>query len=148
MDKIGKLKLLGPGVALAAIGCLCLYFSASLGAFIASGITMMAGYLVSMAVLGATVRDETPRDNVGLFQGVRMVFAVLIPMIVGPLVSQAFFEKATLDPTNPSLNGLKPTNMMFLVALAFFAVSIAPIIWLLLTKKAFAKKPVEDPLVK
>jgi hypothetical protein len=69
-------------------------------------------------------------------------------MIVGPLISQAFFEKAAFDPQNPSLNGLKPTNTMFLVALAFFAVSIAPIIWLLLTKKAFAKKPAEDPLVK
>ncbi len=143
MDKIGKLKLLIPGVLVAAIGCLCLFFSSGLGSFIASGIVMMSGYLVATAVLGATVRDETPRDDVGLFQGVRMVFAVLVPMVAGPLISQAFFTKGTLDQSHPDLQGLIPNANMFLVSLVFFAVSIFPIAWLLAVKKPFAKKPKE-----
>ena len=44
----------------------------------------LIGYLVLTIQFGATVRDNIPQDKVGLFQGIRMIFVVLIPMIVGP----------------------------------------------------------------
>ena len=37
-------------------------------------------------MLNSTVRDYTPEDKTGLFQGIRMIFFVLIPMIVGPSI--------------------------------------------------------------
>lgn len=138
MDKVGRLKFLLPGVIVAAGGALGLYFASSISGFVIAGLFMMSGYLVSTAVLGATVRDETPRDNVGLFQGVRMFFAVLLPMIISPLISQAFFvRQSSVDPNNPSLNGLVPTNAMFLVSLAFFVISLIPIFWLLFSEGTF-----------
>ena len=38
-------------------------------------------------VFGAKVRDYTPPDRVGLFQGVRMVFNIMIPMCIGPVIT-------------------------------------------------------------
>jgi MFS family permease len=35
------------------------------------------------------VRDYTPEGEVGKLQGVRMVFSVLIPMLIGPLIGNA-----------------------------------------------------------
>ena len=88
---------------------------------------LITGYLLCTAVLSASIRDRTPEKDVGLFQGVRMVFAVLLPMIIGPLLSQSFFPVTSYnDPTNANLGGKTPSNVMFLVTLAFFLLSIIP----------------------
>ena len=45
--------------------------------------------LVVSALCGSTVRDLTPTNAVGKLQGVRMVFGVLIPMLIGPMIGNA-----------------------------------------------------------
>ena len=47
---------------------------------------MITGYIFVSALSGAIVRDNTPPESAGKLQGVRMVFSVLIPMIVGPMI--------------------------------------------------------------
>ncbi len=142
MDKIGKTKLLLPALGLAAVGFIGVYFSRVSWALIISGILMMGGYLIGTAVLGAILRDETPQQQVGLFQGVRMIFAVMLPMIIGSSVSSAIM-KATggteLDEFGATV--AIPTQTMFLVALGFLLIAVAPSIWLVLRKR---KKPAEE----
>lgn len=140
MDKIGKLKLLLPALGLTAIGFLAMYFSHALWAYMVSGVIMMGGYLISTAVLGAVVRDETPKEEVGLFQGIRMVFVVLIPFAIGTPLTGWVFSLTGITYTDSYGNtAAAPTAIMFLVALAFIAVALAPSIWLLLSKKKEAK---------
>ena len=50
---------------------------------------MITGYIFVSALCGALVRDATPEDNVGKLQGVRMIFSVLIPMLIGPMIGNA-----------------------------------------------------------
>jgi MFS family permease len=52
-----------------------------------AGILLMTGNLALGALFASTVRDLTPMDKIGLFQGVRMIFWVLIPMVIGPLIT-------------------------------------------------------------
>lgn len=52
-----------------------------------AGVLLMASNLALGAVFASTARDLTPPDKVGLFQGVRMVFWVLLPMVIGPLIT-------------------------------------------------------------
>lgn len=148
MDRIGKNKLLLPGVAVAGVGLFLFFFGEDVGStwyIIAAGIVMMAGYLIGTAVLGAIVRDETPKEEVGLFQGVRMVFVVLVPMIVGPGLTQlvcAYGPGATTY--YDDIQGLitAPNRSMFLVSLGFMILAVAPIVWLLKTMKTGAEAPV------
>lgn len=139
MDKIGLFKLLPFGLASCAAGLLALYFSRENWALIVSGIVMMSGYLVCTAALGASIRNETPKNEVGLFQGVRMIFVVLIPMLIGPAVgSSTFVAVSSIDPSNPTLEKTPNANM-FLFALMFIVISLIPIIWLMIRKKKIAK---------
>lgn len=46
----------------------------------------LVGYLVLTIQFGASIKDFIPVGKEGLFQGIRMIFAVLIPMVVGPFV--------------------------------------------------------------
>jgi MFS family permease len=142
MDKVGKLKFLLPGIGIALAGFLGMFFSTQVWSLIISGTLMMSGYLIGTAVLGATVRDETPKDKVGLFQGVRMIFCVMISMIVGSYVSMGFFYlsgKMVLD-NNTGTSSPAPSNVMFLVSLGFMLLALIPAIWLILSKKKSAPK--------
>ena len=97
---------------------------------------MITGYLVTSSILGALIRDYTPSKEAGLFQGVRMFFCVLIPMVTGPLISQALFPVTEFnDPSSAVLAGKTPSNVMFYVAFGFILLSIVPTLWLTFARK-------------
>ena len=89
MDKIGKNIILLPALFVAVIGGVIMTFVRQSVGVIIGGTILMSGYLVCTAIFGAKVRDYTPTNQAGLFQGVRMVFVVLIPMVTGPYIGQA-----------------------------------------------------------
>lgn len=140
MDRIGKRKLVLPGMAATAIGFACVYFAKEQWALILSGILLMGGYLVGTAVLGAMLRDETPKDKIGAFQGVRIIMTVMIPMIVGSYTSSAIMKATGGTEINEYGEVVAiPTNVMFLVALGFLLLALAPCIWLVVRKTKEAK---------
>lgn len=94
-DKRDKVKLLYIAVGLLSIGLLGMCFAhfnskvATLAVFGLFGFVMITGYIFVLALSNAIVRDYTPVDNAGKMQGVRMIFSVLIPMVIGPMIGNA-----------------------------------------------------------
>lgn len=86
IDKHGKDKLIFVAATLFCIGLVAAFFAHKLSTFFIAAIPLFAGYGLIGIMLNATVRDYTPEDKTGLFQGVRMIFSVLIPMVVGPYI--------------------------------------------------------------
>ena len=136
MEKIGKMNVLIPAIVLMAGGALGLYFSGDNFAFcIVFGILLIAGYLVGTASLSAEIRDHTPQQEVGAFQSARMVFAVMLPMVIGSNISNAVFAHEYTDEFGQLVKA--PDRNMWLVVLVAAIVALAPILWLLLyTKKS------------
>ena len=81
--------------AIFAIGLFAMYLVRDVGPtltvilFGIGGFVMITGYIYISALAGAIVRDLTPPEDTGKLQGVRMIFFVLIPMIVGPAIGNA-----------------------------------------------------------
>jgi len=95
-DKWKKEKVLYICVAILAVGLLAMYLcsnilqkSVLLLMFGIAGTIMIIGYILVSSFTGALVRDFTPEDNVGKMQGIRMIFSVLIPMVIGPMIGNA-----------------------------------------------------------
>ena len=84
IDKKGKDAFVIPASLLFAVGMVVVYFMKTLGTFAIGAIVFAVGYGLLGIILNATVRDHTPEEKAGLFQGVRMIFAVLLPMVIGP----------------------------------------------------------------
>lgn len=87
-DRFGFIKTLIPSLLIMSLGLLILFIFDNVGEqivmkFIGS-MLMMSGYLGSTAIIQAGIRDLTPVKNVGLFQGIRIIAQVLIPMLIGP----------------------------------------------------------------
>ena len=94
-DRMNKVKLMYLAAAVMTVGLVGMFLSntgsktADLILFGIFGFVMISGYIFVSALCGSTVRDYTPEGAVGKLQGVRMVFSVLIPMLVGPAIGNA-----------------------------------------------------------
>ena len=94
-DRKNKVDLLYFAAGIMALGLFGMYFApagnktASLTVFGVFGFVMITGYIFVSALCGSTVRDYTPVGAVGKLQGVRMVFSVLVPMLLGPAIGNA-----------------------------------------------------------
>lgn len=101
-DRMNKAKLLYVAAAIFALGLFGMYVArpeshiATLVLFGVAGFVMITGYILISALCGALVRDHTPVRDAGKLQGVRMVFGVLLPMLIGPMIGNAINQRAAL----------------------------------------------------
>ena len=96
----------------------------------------LIGYITIMIQFAATVRDNIPRDKVGLFQGVRSIFLGMIPMIVGPTVGNIAAKNSTVTFTERYAERLLPTEDMFLYAAIISVFIFIPMLTFLKKDKA------------
>ncbi|TGL88756.1 MFS transporter [Leptospira congkakensis] len=100
-----------------------------------TGITsllLITGFVQVLALLGAQIRDNTPSENTGKLQGIRMIFFVLIPMYIGPMIGQTINERTNLtyiDPINGSTAHV-PSPEIFLFGAIFCILIFIPLYFL------------------
>ena len=136
MDKIGKYKLIFCALGAAVVGGILLFFLKQNIGVIIGGTVLMTGYLVSTAVLGAKIRDYTPEKETGLFQGVRMVFAVMIPMVTGPFIGRAVSRiNGQYAPNAYGEMSVLPNQYIFLFTAIAMLFVIAPLVLLIKKEK-------------
>ena len=132
MDKIGKYKLVFGALAATVIGGLLLFFLKAYIGVVIGGIILMTGYLVATAVLGAKIRDYTPEKETGLFQGVRMVFVVMIPMVTGPFIGRGVSRiNGTYAPNEYGEMSVLPNQFIFLFAAIVMLLVVVPLLFLI-----------------
>lgn len=89
IDRRGKLHV-APGAAVAAFGGLmAMFFVRSAALVILAGTVMLGASMVLSACLQGLIRDYTPAGKAGQFQGIRILFQVLLPMVTGPYIGSA-----------------------------------------------------------
>ena len=123
-DKMNKAKLLYIATAIFSVGLFLMYLmnfenkTATLLFFGVAGFIMITGYIFVSALCGAIVRDTTPENDAGKLQGVRMIFYVLIPMLVGPMLGNAI-NKARALPL-PDLSSADTMTTLYIPAPEIF----------------------------
>ncbi|MEU5994312.1 MFS transporter [Spirillospora sp. NPDC047418] len=128
IDRVGKVRFLAPAVAVYAAGLLLMPLARGMVPVIGAGLVLMSGFMLVLAPVGALVRDHTPPGRAGHVQGLRMVFAILIPMIVGPWLGAAVIKGA--DERYEELGVVKhvPTPAIFLAAAAVLVLIVPPVL--------------------
>ena len=116
-DRFHFKKSVIPSIGMLMLGYVILYiFTDTIMVFIGS-LFMMSGYLTNMAVFGAMLRDYTPQNRTGMFQGLRIVGQVLIPGIIGPAIGAAVLKDAEQVLNNDGTYSFIPNQNIFLAAL-------------------------------
>ena len=89
VDKRGFSKSVVIPLLLFLAGCAVLTVGTGMALVFVGSMLMLSGYLGAVACFGAAIRNNTPLDRVGLFQGIRIFMVVLIPMLIGPWIGSA-----------------------------------------------------------
>ena len=118
VDRVGKLPSLWAAAPVGVIGLALMYFARSQWAVLGAGIVMLGGGMVILACCNGLIRDYTPENMAGRFQGIRIIFQVLIPMVTGPYLGVLAIRSTGM--TYDDLGTLKevPTPGIFLMAAA------------------------------
>lgn len=112
-----------PSVLCLILGLLILSSTKNIVGIIAGLGPGLLGYIIIMIQFGATVRDNIPKDKVGLFQGIRMIFLIFIPSIIGPTLGNIAAKNSDVTYMANGAVKVLPTESMFLYA-AIIAVLI------------------------
>ena len=126
-DRIGFRKAVIAPIVLLMAGCALLYLCRGTAMVFVGSLLMMCGNLGGGAMFGAQVRDHTPRNKTGMFQGLRICAQVLVPGVVGPAIGAAVLKNAETILNDDGTTSFVPNANVFLAA---FLAGIA--IWLVL----------------
>lgn len=126
VDRRGFLRAVVVPLVLFIAGCVALTLLTDAAGVFVGSVLMLCGYLGAVACFGAEVRNNTPAGRVGLFQGVRIVMVVLVPMLVGPWIGSALSASSGAVGFGVVGDGFTPSSLVFLggavVAVLTFAV--------------------------
>ena len=139
-DRMDKKMLLYVASGIMAAGLFAMYFANGVGhvatliLFGLAGFVMITGYIFVSALTGAIVRDNTPPESAGKLQGVRMVFSVLIPMLVGPMIGNGINKAMNVPLENAGADAMTteyiPAPEIFLAG-AIVSCLLIGCVWLL-----------------
>jgi len=133
VDKYGKRKFLFPAGAVYTAGLALVYLhgmflkdnpALKLPALVLFAVMMLGGSLVLSLVINAAIRDYMPEAQRGHFNGIRMIFFVLIPMVAGPFIGARIIKSGPTFLDEFGAAQIVPNAGIFLgaaiVALAMF----------------------------
>ena len=115
-DSFGKSKTAIIAIAVMFIGSILMYFFKSYALCTIAALLVMSGYLATVSCINANLRDTTPKNLTGSFQGIRMVFTVAIPMIIGPFIGNTLIKNSGRTYTELGVIKDVPTPILFLAA--------------------------------
>lgn len=130
-DVYGRKRFYYPLLVLMIIGLFSFYFlekaegGLRLILLYGGGIAMIGGLLSLLGAFTASFQDYLPEGCEGRFQGIRMCFTVLIPMIVGPIISLII----GLDAMGMNGSDFVPPYAMFLAAAIVAIIAAVPIMF-------------------
>lgn len=128
IDRIGKVRAILPSVTIMVVGLVGMFFARGMLPVIVIGTVMMGGFMLSAAAFGASVRDATPTDRVGMVQGLRMIAMVLVPMVLGPFIGASVILGANETYTDLGVVRQVPTPWIFPAAAVVAVLTVFPMV--------------------
>lgn len=126
---VGKHALvISASIVLSVVGLVVLGVSGTSLALIVIGTTVVGmGYVLILQTTTAWVKNLYPEGQRGQYEGIRIIFFVLIPMIVGPTVSSFIIKRYGVEVTINGETGMAPSGALFLFAAAFTVFTFVPL---------------------
>ena len=115
-DRKGFKVAVIPTIVLLMAGFVLLYLFKNTALVFIGSLLMMSGYLGGMGIFGAMVRDHTPQNKAGMFQGLRICSQVLIPGMIGPAIGAKVLANAETVINSDGTESFIPNANIFLAA--------------------------------
>ncbi len=120
------------GVVVLTLGFFLLSTSTSIYVILVSILPVVIGNALVNILFGATIKDFIPEGKAGLFQGIRMIFSVMLPMVIGPVIGDKACQSAAQTIINEvGAEVIVPAKNMFLWAGIVCIFALIPLYFLI-----------------
>ncbi|MBQ4266826.1 MAG: hypothetical protein IJB93_01425, partial [Clostridia bacterium] len=131
-----KAKGLVPSAFLMTAGLFLLSTTTDIHVVLIGIVPTLVGNLVMGIQFNAAIKDFIPEGKAGLFQGIRMIFTVLIPMVLGPMLGDLACRNSAVTYMNEyGVETIVPSQSMFTYAAVVSVFVLIPLFFLI--KKGF-----------
>jgi MFS family permease len=144
VDRLGKPKLLLVALFVSALGFLLVSLAKDMFFLCVAIFVMAFGLVAKLIVTGAWIKDLTPPAAAGQFQGIRMIFWVLLPMVIGPFIGERIITFFGQPVVVDGKAGFLPTHLIFIAAAVATLFALLPVLGMIRDAKKASIEPVSE----
>ena len=141
INKGQHVKMITASVVFSVIGLGVIGFAGANLVMLLPGIILAGvGYVLVVQTTTAWTKSLYPEGNYGQYEGVRIVFNVMIPMVIGPSAASVLIERFGNPVEIQGNPGMAPTAVIFFAAAILSVLTLVPMV---MAAKQKAKGQVE-----
>lgn len=115
-------------VAANFVGLILFTLSSKLSVLLIATFCAGIGYVLVIQTITAWVKNLFPEQQRGQFEGVKMIFAVCLPMVIGPFISNVVIKNYGVYMEIDGISGMVPTEVLFLISAIITLFTLLPLI--------------------
>jgi MFS family permease len=126
-DKWNKRLMIAIAIVMSSLGGILLSLVRSLPLLSITGLLWQAFALAGSIASVAWLKDLLPEQNRGKFLGIRMIFWIAIPMVIGPWIGSTLIQTYGIPTTLNGQAGFIPVPIIFQVGSLIALLSLIPL---------------------
>ena len=126
-DKWNKRNMIAIAIIVSSLGGILLSLVRSLPLLALTGLLWQAFSVAASIASVAWLKDLLPEQNRGKFLGIRMIFWIAIPMVIGPWIGSTLIQNFGIPTTLNGQAGFVPVPIIFQVGSVVALLSLIPL---------------------
>jgi len=126
-DKWNKRNMIAVAIIVSSLGGILLSLVRSLPLLALTGLLWQAFSVAASIASVAWLKDLLPEENRGKFLGIRMIFWIAIPMVIGPWIGSTLIQNFGIPTVTNGQAGFIPVPIIFQVGSAVALLSLIPL---------------------
>lgn len=140
VDKGYSHQLLFVGICMRFAGLLAFSYIRNIYLLTISMTVYYGGLFLFIVAFTAWTKNLMPEESRGEFEGIRMIFNVAIPMVIGPCIGSALISKFGIAISKNGSTGFIPTPVIFKVAAFASLFALIPVIFIIKNNRELMHK--------
>lgn len=128
-DRWSRRALLALSIVLSCLGCFTFSLVRTVPLLALCGLVWQAFNMAGGIALTAWLKDLLPAESRGRFLGIRMIFWVALPMLIGPAIGSALIQRYGVPAVLEGVSGFVPVPIIFQVGAALGLLAIVPVLF-------------------
>jgi MFS family permease len=129
-DRMNRRLMIVLSVSLGTIGAILFSLALSLPLLMVTGLLYMGVPLAGSIASVAWMKDLLPEENRGKFLGIRMIFWIAIPMVVGPWIGSTLISNFGIPTILNDQAGFIPVPIIFQVGAVIGLLALIPLFFM------------------
>jgi len=134
-DKISKRWMMAISILLTCVGCFAFSLVSSMPLLALTGLVWQMFNMSASIAAMSWLKDLLPEESRGRFLGIRMIFWVLIPMLIGPGIGSALIRSYGIPTVLNGEAGFIPVPLIFQVGAVLGLLALIPLVFIRPDKK-------------